>query len=139
RDSSGPAFFRVERVGKDGKHFRLWTFRTMLADADGKLPGPDRDHDRRLTRLGRRLRRSKLDQLPELLNVILGDMSLVGPRPATPEAVENYPPVYRRLFTVRPGIASPAFVVKGKRDAFGPDSARDAKTVISQKLALELR
>src|SRR2546421_4336863 len=81
RDSPGPVFYRGERVGRNGTRFRVYKFRTMLAATDRRGSGIAVQDGPRITRLGRRLRRSKLDELPQLLNVVRGEMSLVGPRP----------------------------------------------------------
>jgi lipopolysaccharide/colanic/teichoic acid biosynthesis glycosyltransferase len=102
-DSRGPVLYRGERVGRGGRRFRMNKFRTMRAD-DGSGPSSTADDDPRITRVGRRLRRSKLDELPQLLNVLLGDMSLVGPRPQVPWAVARYTPAEREVLQVRPGI-----------------------------------
>src|SRR5438445_13658540 len=80
RDSAGPVFYRGERVGRNGTRFRVYNFRTTVADTDDGGPGIGAHDDPRLTRFGRRLRRSKLNELPELINVVRGEMSLVGPR-----------------------------------------------------------
>src|SRR5690349_11807637 len=93
RGSSGPVFYRGERVGRNGKRFRIWKFRSMVEDAERMGPGITVHDDPRVTGFGRRLRRSKLDELPQLINVVLGQMSLVGPRPEIPEMVEKYPPL----------------------------------------------
>jgi len=106
--SPGPVFFRQERVGRDGRAFRLLKFRTMVVGADRDprwLTGADDD---RLTRLGRFLRQGKLDELPQLWNVLCGEMSLVGPRPELPVYVAHYSPDERRVLTVRPGVTGPA-------------------------------
>ncbi len=109
-DSPGPVFYRGERVGKDGEHFHVYKFRTMVANAAQKGPGITASGDPRVTRLGRFLRRTKLDELPQLINVFRGDMSLVGPRPEDPRYVAFYTPQQRHVLSVRPGITSPASV-----------------------------
>jgi lipopolysaccharide/colanic/teichoic acid biosynthesis glycosyltransferase len=104
-DSPGPVFYRQTRVGKDGKSFRIHKFRTMVVDADTQGPRLTSGNDRRITRIGLFLRRWKIDELPQLIDVFLGDMSLVGPRPEVPEYVSHYPEKARRLvLSVRPGI-----------------------------------
>jgi len=140
RDSAGPIFYRGERVGRNGTQFRIWKFRTMVQDADRKGPGITVRDDPRVTRFGRRLRRSKLDELPQLINVVLGQMSLVGPRPEIAQMVDKYPPLYRRLLGVRPGITSPASLAyRNEEEANGPDVAQYAQKVLPNKLALDLR
>jgi len=110
-DSPGPIFFRQERVGRHGRLFRIHKFRTMVADAERVGPQLTRDADPRVTRVGAYLRRSKLDELPQLLDVVRGDMSLVGPRPEVPRYVALYPPEVRELvLSVRPGITDTASV-----------------------------
>ena len=103
-DSPGPAFFRQWRVGKDGEKFLIWKFRSMRADAPKYARSPISDLDRRLTRLGRLIRRVSVDELPQLINVLKGEMSLVGPRPEMPFIVEKYTPLQRRRLAVKPGI-----------------------------------
>jgi lipopolysaccharide/colanic/teichoic acid biosynthesis glycosyltransferase len=106
-DSPGPVFFRQQRVGRHGVPFAIHKFRTMRADAGGlALTVGD---DARITRAGRWLRRTRLDELPQLLDVLAGHMSLVGPRPEVPRYVAHYPPDLRdRALAVRPGITDPA-------------------------------
>jgi lipopolysaccharide/colanic/teichoic acid biosynthesis glycosyltransferase len=108
--SPGPVFFRGERVGKDGKHFRVYKFRTMVANAARKGPSITAAGDPRVTRVGHFLRRKKLDELPQLINVLIGDMSLVGPRPEDPRYVAIYTPEQRKALCVRPGITSLASI-----------------------------
>lgn len=108
--SPGPVFHRARRIGKDGRPFTLYKFRTMVADADAQGPGITRRDDPRITRVGRFLRRMKIDEMPQLLNVLRGEMSIVGPRPEDPRYVARYTPEQRRVFSVRPGMASPAFL-----------------------------
>src|SRR5689334_20145449 len=104
REDGGPALYSGTRVGKDGKLFPMHKFRTMVLNAD-KIGGPNTpDDDPRLTRIGRTLRRCKLDELPQLINVLAGEMSLVGPRPQVLEDVQLYTPEERALLSVRPGI-----------------------------------
>lgn len=107
-DTQGPIFYRAKRVGKDGALFRLYKFRTMVVDADKVGPGITTAGDARITKMGRFLRRSKLDELPQVINVIKGDMSIVGPRPEDPRYVEMYSAEQRGVLDVRPGITSPA-------------------------------
>ena len=108
-DSPGPVFFRQERVGRGGRLFRIHKFRTMVADAPARGPGLTIGADPRVTRVGRWLRRTKIDELAQLLDVLTGQMSLVGPRPELPRYVALYPPLLRdQLLGVRPGITDPA-------------------------------
>jgi exopolysaccharide biosynthesis polyprenyl glycosylphosphotransferase len=124
--SAGPVLFRQERVGRRGRHFTMFKFRTMVAGADDMLEGLRelneadgplfklRD-DPRITRLGRWLRRSSLDELPQVLNVIRGDMSLVGPRPPLPSEVETYDTWHFERLEVPPGITG-LWQVSGRSD-----------------------
>lgn len=111
-ESPGPVFFRQERVGRFGKHFRIHKFRTMCRDAAALGPQITAGGDRRITRVGAVLRKYKLDELPQLLDVLWGDMSLVGPRPEVPHYVQYYPAEVRELvFSVRPGITDQASIL----------------------------
>lgn len=107
-DSPGPVFHQALRSGKDGKLFKLYKFRSMVVDADKQGPGITAAGDSRITKPGEFLRRSKLDELPQLFNVLKGDMSLVGPRPEDPRYVELYTPAQRTVLSARPGITSAA-------------------------------
>jgi len=109
-DSRGPALFRQERVGRNMRPFRILKFRTMVADAPGRGPGLTVGEDARITRLGRILRHTKLDELPQLINVLCGDMSLVGSRPELPRYVGMYLHEYRRVLKLRPGITDAASI-----------------------------
>jgi exopolysaccharide biosynthesis polyprenyl glycosylphosphotransferase len=103
-DSRGPVFFRQQRVGRDGKLFDLYKFRSMYTEAPQYGLSPTESADPRITRVGRFLRRTSLDELPQLLNVLKGEMSLVGPRPEMPFIVRQYTPVHRQRLVVAPGI-----------------------------------
>lgn len=106
-DSPGPVFFRQERVGRHGVPFRIHKFRTMAHGGQGALITVGAD--RRITRAGALLRRAKLDELPQLIDVLKGDMSLVGPRPEVPRYVAMYPAGLRdKVLSVRPGITDVA-------------------------------
>jgi lipopolysaccharide/colanic/teichoic acid biosynthesis glycosyltransferase len=111
-DSPGPVFFRQERVGKGGRLFRIFKFRSMIADASHRGTALTVRADRRITRVGEFLRRSKLDELPQLVNVLAGDMSLVGPRPEVPEFISFYTAEQRAIITsMRPGMTDYAAIL----------------------------
>jgi lipopolysaccharide/colanic/teichoic acid biosynthesis glycosyltransferase len=103
-DSQGPVFFRQERIGQGFRPFRICKFRTMVADASSRGSIITAGHDPRITRIGRILRQTKLDELPQLINVLRGEMSLVGPRPEVRHYVELFRSDYEDVLAVRPGI-----------------------------------
>ena len=108
-DSRGPVFFRQQRVGRHGVLFRIHKFRSMVADAPQRGPALTVGADARITRVGRWLRRTRLDELPQFIDVLAGHMSLVGPRPEVPQYVAHYPAALReRALSVRPGITDPS-------------------------------
>lgn len=109
-DSKGPVFYRQVRVGRDNRDFRLFKFRSMRPDADKLGLITVGGHDPRVTRSGYYIRKYKLDEFPQLINVFLGDMSLVGPRPEVRKYVEMYTPEQMRVLSVRPGITSLASI-----------------------------
>ena len=109
-DDPGPVFYRQVRVGKDGKEFRIFKFRTMIVDADKKGLQITVGKDNRITRIGRLLRKTKLDELAQLINVFVGEMSFVGPRPEVPRYVNLYTPYQRQVLLVRPGITDYASI-----------------------------
>ena len=102
--SPGPVFFRQRRVGWKRREFSLIKFRSMKMRAENDGPAVTAGGDSRITKVGKFLRRTKLDELPELWNVLRGDMSLAGPRPEVPQYVKHYLPEWERVFSIRPGI-----------------------------------
>ena len=139
-DSPGPVFFRQQRVGRHGRCFHIHKFRTMVEDADRAGPQVTASTDRRITRVGGVLRRWKLDELPQLLDVLAGDMSLVGPRPEVPRYVAHYPAEVRELVLgLRPGItdrASIEFRDEGRLLAEAADPERCyVEEILPRKLA----
>jgi exopolysaccharide biosynthesis polyprenyl glycosylphosphotransferase len=146
--SRGPAIFRQERSGRDGRPFRIYKFRTMVVDAEDRLDGlRSRNEgagplfklkdDPRITRLGRVLRRTSIDELPQLINVVKGDMSLVGPRPALPAETSQYSEwVWRRLH-VKPGVTG-LWQVSGRSALSWEESVRiDLQYVNNWNLRLD--
>jgi lipopolysaccharide/colanic/teichoic acid biosynthesis glycosyltransferase len=107
-EDGGPVFFRQARVGCRGRPFRIWKFRTMVSDAEARGLPLTAWRDPRVTRVGAWLRRLKLDELPQLLNVLAGDMSLVGPRPEVPRYVAAYTPLEREVLKLVPGMTDEA-------------------------------
>ncbi len=114
-DPSGPVFFGQERVGRDGKRFRMWKFRSMVPDAEERLAEVERLNEKtgpvfkmrddpRVTRVGHFIRKTSIDELPQFVNVLLGDMSVVGPRPALPREVAAYTPRQAQRLLVKPGM-----------------------------------
>ncbi|NWQ39490.1 sugar transferase [Bacillus sp. EB106-08-02-XG196] len=103
-DSPGPVLFKQVRVGRYERNFKILKFRTMVTDAEKKGAQITVGRDSRITRVGHFLRKSKLDELPQLINVFIGDMSLVGPRPEVPKYTQYYTKVQKRIFELRPGI-----------------------------------
>ena len=140
--SPGGAFFRQERVGRDGRIFRLTKFRTMRSGPAGNLVTAA--GDRRITTIGRFLRRTKIDELPQLLDVVRGDMALIGPRPEVPRFVALYDERERRVLAARPGLASMAQLVyphEAASLARVPPGAREAAYVdvfLHKKVAVDL-
>ena len=148
--SRGPAFYLQERIGRNGKPFRMVKFRSMFVGAEAQLERlrahSDHDgvlfkmrNDPRVTRVGRWLRRTSLDELPQLFNIAAGSMSLVGPRPSLPEEVARYEGDVRRRLLVKPGLTG-LWQVSGRSDLSWEDSVRlDLHYVDNWSLALDLR
>lgn len=131
-ESRGGVFYRQERVGKNGVPFRLWKFRTMLVNADklGKLTVGMRDP--RITRVGYFIRKSKLDEFPQFLNVFVGEMSVVGPRPEVQEYVDLYTPDQREVLSVKPGITDYASLEYFKENELLGNSENPRETYIRE-------
>jgi exopolysaccharide biosynthesis polyprenyl glycosylphosphotransferase len=148
-DSPGPVLFRQVRVGRDGREFVIVKFRTMYLDAEARLAElrhlNEYDgvlfkirNDPRVTRMGRWLRRLSLDELPQLFNVVRGQMSLVGPRPPLPEEVAGYPDDMRRRLAVKPGMTG-LWQVSGRSDLPWEEAVRlDLRYVENWSLSLDL-
>lgn len=141
-DSRGPVFYRQTRVGKDNKDFRLYKFRSMRPDSDKLGLITVGGHDPRVTRSGYYIRKYKLDEFPQLINVFIGDMSLVGPRPEVRKYVDMYTHEQMRVLSVRPGITSLASIrYRNENDilaaAEDPDRCYIEK-VMPDKLAIDL-
>lgn len=139
--SPGPVFYRATRVGRGGRHFKLLKFRSMVENADKLGPGVTGATDLRITPVGRFLRRTKLDELPQLINVLRGDMSIVGPRPEDPRYVALYTDEQRQVLNVRPGITSPASIAYRNEEALltGADWEQHyINSVMPAKLAIDL-
>ncbi|WP_127842820.1 sugar transferase [Actinomyces wuliandei] len=151
-DSAGPAFYAQERVGREGVPFTMWKFRSMYSDADQRRDSvvsaggdagnevmfKDRE-DPRITRVGRTIRRLSIDELPQLLNVVRGEMSLVGPRPALPHEVEQYDAEARRRLLVKPGMTG-LWQVSGRSDlSWASTVALDRHYVDNRGGALDAR
>jgi len=140
-DSPGPVFYLSPRVGRDGRPFEMVKLRSMQVGADTHGPPVTVSADPRVTRAGRLLRRTKIDELPQLVNVLKGDMSLVGPRPEHPEYVKLYTPEQRRVLSVRPGITGAAVIVFVDEESMLTGSDPEAsyrRDVMPKKLALDL-
>jgi lipopolysaccharide/colanic/teichoic acid biosynthesis glycosyltransferase len=139
-DSPGPVFFRQERVGRFGKIFHIFKFRTMCLDAEDKGRQITVGKDPRITRSGKFLRHYKLDELPQLLNVVLGEMSLVGPRPEVPRYVALYPVnVREQVLSVPPGITDYASIEYKDENAILGRAADPDRAYIEDVMPVKLR
>jgi lipopolysaccharide/colanic/teichoic acid biosynthesis glycosyltransferase len=137
--SPGGIFYRQTRVGKNGKDFRLWKFRTMKPDSDKKGLLTVGGRDPRVTRIGYFLRKYKLDELPQLINVLTGDMSLVGPRPEVRKYVAMYSPDQMRVLSVQPGITDYASIEYSNENELLAQSADPEKTYIEEIMPAKLK
>ena len=138
-DSAGPVFFRQQRIGRHGAPFRIHKFRTMRVDAPTLGPEITVGADPRITRAGRTLRATKLDELPQLLDVLAGSMSLVGPRPEVPRYVALYPAALRdKVLSVRPGITDPASIAYRDESAVLACAADPERAYVEQVMPAKL-
>ncbi len=150
-DSAGPIFKRLERVGQGQRRFRLWKFRSMIRDAEtmkAQLAGQNErsdgplfkmTNDPRITRVGRFLRRSSIDEIPQLINVFRGEMSLVGPRPHEPEEVARYEKHHKKLLAVRPGMTGMAQVSGRSNLSFEDEARLDTYYIEHWSLGLDIQ
>lgn len=142
-DDPGPIFYRQWRVGKDGRDFRILKFRSMRVNADKAGLITVGERDTRVTRAGYYIRRYKLDELPQLINVLVGDMSLVGPRPEVRKYVDLYTDEQKRVLSVRPGITDYASIEYVDENRLLAESADPDRTYVEEimpaKIALNMR
>jgi lipopolysaccharide/colanic/teichoic acid biosynthesis glycosyltransferase len=142
-EDGGPIFYRGLRIGLHGQFFRIFKFRTMVVDAERMGGASTADDDPRITRIGKKLRKHKLDELPQLINVFLGDMSLVGPRPEVPHYVNMYTEEEKAILTVRPGITDWASLWNPDEGAILAGSPDPEKTYMEkirpEKIRLQLK
>jgi lipopolysaccharide/colanic/teichoic acid biosynthesis glycosyltransferase len=142
KEDGGPIFYRGIRVGRNGRIFRIFKFRTMVVNAEKIGGSSTADDDPRLTRIGRRIRKRKLDELPQLINVLKGEMSFVGPRPEVKHYVDLFTPEERAILTVRPGITDWASLWNPDEGALLAGSADPEKDYLEkirpEKIRLQL-
>ncbi|MGQ9648473.1 MAG: sugar transferase [Thermodesulfobacteriota bacterium] len=143
REDGGPVFYRGVRVGRFGKPFRIFKFRTMVVNAE-KMGGPSTaDDDPRITKMGKSIRKFKLDELPQLINVLKGDMSIVGPRPEVQMYVDMFTEEEKAILSVRPGITDWASIWNPDEGAILAGSADPEKTYMEkirpEKIRLQLK
>jgi FlaA1/EpsC-like NDP-sugar epimerase/lipopolysaccharide/colanic/teichoic acid biosynthesis glycosyltransferase len=141
-DSRGPVFYRGERLGKDAVPFRIFKFRTMVADASRRGGGLTHRNDPRVTRFGKFLRLTKLDELPQLIDVLRGSMSMVGPRPEDPRYLSHYTPRQRKVLSVRPGVTSIASIrYRREEELLSPADWEKlyVESILPAKLDIELK
>lgn len=142
RDSPGPIFYRGDRIGQHGRPFKILKFRSMVVDADRRGPAITHNRDPRITRVGAFLRSTKLDELPQLWNMLWGEMSLVGPRPESPRYVALYTLEQRRVLQVRPGITGlTQLIYRNEENRLLPARWEQdyVDILMPQKLALDLK
>lgn len=132
-DSKGPVFYKQERLTKNKKPFYIIKFRTMKVGADKNLDNLTVKNDPRITKTGEFLRKWKIDELPQFINVLLGHMSLVGPRPETPKMVDLYPNYYDVIFAVRPGITDYASI-EFRNESEYYNSIEDSEKIYLEKI-----
>jgi lipopolysaccharide/colanic/teichoic acid biosynthesis glycosyltransferase len=138
--SPGPVVFRQVRVGRGFRHFHIYKFRSMVQDAPARGASVTAGGDPRVTRVGKFLRRTKIDELLQLINVLKGDMSLVGPRPEVPKYVKLFQPDFAEILTVRPGVTDLASVKYRDEEAylglFGNPEEEYIRSLLPEKIEL---
>jgi len=141
-DDGGPIFYIQERVGQGGRHFKMIKFRTMIRDADKIGSAITIGNDSRITRVGRWLRRFKLDEFPQLFNVLKGEMSFVGPRPEVPRYVGKYDDIERKVLNLIPGITDPASIIYRNENEilgkFGDPEKHYVEKIMPDKIRINL-
>ncbi len=141
--SKGPVLFKQERVGKGGKTFKIMKFRSMIVDAEAKGMQITTDGDNRITKVGKFIRKTKIDELPQLFNVFIGQMSFVGPRPEVPKYVAMYNEEQRQVLSVKPGITDLASIeFRNENDLLDGDDDPETKyiqEIMPAKLELNIK
>lgn len=140
-DSPGPVFFKGERIGQYGRRFYILKFRSMVPDASRLGTAITSRDDPRITRVGGFLRKTKLDELPSLVNVLKGEMSLVGPRPESPSWVDRYTPQQRAVLNIKPGITGLAQIKYRNEEGLLSTASIDTEypRIMNDKLSIDLR
>lgn len=136
--SKGPVFFKQVRVGKSGKEFKIFKFRTMVVDAEKKGLQITTKGDSRVTKIGAILRKTKLDELPQLINVLIGEMSFVGPRPEVPKYVALYNEEQKNVLLVRPGITELSSILFRDENEMLDSSENPEKTYIEKIMPIKI-
>lgn len=137
--SEGPVFYRQTRVGKNNKDFKIFKFRTMVVDADKKGMLITVGEDKRITKIGKFLRKTKLDELPQLINVFIGSMSFVGPRPEVRKYVELYDDFQKNVLKIKPGITDLASIKYRDESTLLGKSDNPEKTYIEEIMPIKLK
>src|SRR5665647_1510666 len=133
-DSRGPIFYRCRRVGQDGKIFLMYKFRTMYETPVNLGPSLSPEGDPRVTSVGRVLRRLKINEFPQFINVFKGDMTLIGPRPEAPDLAAVYPEGAKEIFSVKPGLAGPNQIMGRNEEELYPQGVDPVKYYIEHIL-----
>jgi len=140
KKDGGPVFYRQQRVGKHGTLFNIYKFRSMVIDADKTGAKVTASHDPRITRIGSLLRKTKIDELPQLFNVLTGDISLVGPRPEVPYYVSKWPDACRKIIlSVKPGITDYATLYYNNEQAVLAKAGDPKKAYLKEVMPHKLR
>jgi lipopolysaccharide/colanic/teichoic acid biosynthesis glycosyltransferase len=140
-DSKGTVFYRAKRVGQFGAVFNMWKFRTMISEAEIKGPSITVANDPRVTKIGKILRRTKIDEWPSFLNVLWGDMSVVGPRPESEDWVKKYSKQEEKVLLIKPGITGPSQLKYRNEEKLlsGEDWQQKYLIMMKDKLSIDLK